>query len=111
MTPEEFVQLAKSERDQFLAMCFDPKSNSAVASEFAAMKLDADREAALKQAIAGLLTDVFYTWLLALDGCASFGGKQRSYVLKDEDGSLLTDCGAIEGAAYEAFHGDAASEV
>lgn len=91
--------------------CFDAQSGSTVASRIAAMQLDSDREAALRQVIDGLLTDVFYTWLLALDGCASFGGKQRDYELKDEDGSLLTDCGAIEGAAYEAFHRDAAGEV
>src|SRR5688572_7595131 len=108
MTPEQFVQLAKKERDRFLAMCFDPQLGMAVASQIAALKLDPGRTAALKQAIGGLLTDVFYTWLLALDGSASFGGQQRDYVLKDEDGTLLTDSGAIEAAAHAAFHDDAA---
>jgi hypothetical protein len=111
MTPEQFVQLAKNERDQLLQKCFDPQSGSVIASQIAELQLDPNRAAILKRAIGGLLTDVFYTWLLALDGCASLGGQQRAYVLKDEDGSLLTDCGAIEAAAYEAFHGNAADET
>jgi hypothetical protein len=111
MKPEQFVQLAKNEHDHFLAAFLDPNSGSAVAAEIAALKLDPNRAAALERLIAGLLTDVFYTWLLALDGCASFGGQQRAYVLKDEDGSLLTDGGAIEAAAYEAFHGGPAGKV
>lgn len=110
MTPQQFVQLAKNERDRFLATCFDPESGTAVASQITAMELDAERKESLKRVVDDLLTDVFYTWLLALDGCANFGGQQRDYVLKDEDGSLLTDGGAIEAAAYEAFHGGAAVE-
>src|SRR5437868_5723848 len=111
MTPEQFVQLAKDERDKCFATCFDPQSRSAVASQIIEMRLDPERAALLRKAVDELLTNVFYTWLLALDGCASFGGKQRDYILKDEDGSLLTDCGAIEGAAYKAFHGESAEEL
>jgi hypothetical protein len=109
MTPEQFVKLAKNERDQMLAKFLDPQSGSGVAKDIAALNLDPDRAAALRGILAGVLTEVFYTWLLALDGCASFGGLQRVYILKDEDGSLLTDCGAIEAAAYEALHGGSAS--
>jgi len=106
MTPEQFVQLAKNERDGMLASFLDPTSESAVAADIAALNLDSDQAAAFQDMLSGLLTDVFYTWLLALDGCASFGGQQRDYVLKDEDGSLITDGGDIESAAYEVFHGD-----
>ncbi|MDB5321207.1 MAG: hypothetical protein JWN40_2838 [Phycisphaerales bacterium] len=111
MTPEQFVQLAKNERDQFLAMCFDSPPQTVTATKIAAMNLSPEQQRLLRDGIASLLTDVFYTWLLALDGCASFGGQQRDYVLKDEDGSLLTDCDKIECAAYEALHGDAVGEV
>jgi len=110
MTSEQFVQLAKNERDYFLSTCFDPRSGSDTASQIAALELDPDRAAVLKQAIGSLLTDVFYTWLLALDGCASFGGQQRAYILQDEDGAPLTGSGVIEGAAYQVFHGGHSSE-
>ncbi|MGB0871049.1 MAG: hypothetical protein ACPGSD_15770 [Flavobacteriales bacterium] len=47
------------------------------------------------------LTDVFYTILLGIDGCASIGGVQEDYELKDENGNLLS--GDIEGYAYDYF--------
>ncbi|WP_181858425.1 hypothetical protein [Winogradskyella arenosi] len=47
------------------------------------------------------MTDVFYTILLGLDGCASIGGIQETYELKDENGNQLN--GEIEGYAYEYF--------
>ena len=49
--------------------------------------------------------DVFYTFLLALDGAASLGGEQVLYKLYDEDGSELT--GELEGLAWERLHGGA----
>lgn len=104
MTPDEFVRLAKAARDGFLTTSFDPRSGSSVASQIAALQLDPERSRLLKAAIETLLTDVFYTWLLALDGCANLGGQQHAYVLADSAGNVLTG-GEIEGAAWEAFHG------
>jgi hypothetical protein len=53
----------------------------------------------------GVLTDAFYTVLLALDGAASLGGRQVTYSLRDEGGREPTGSGEIEAAAWERFHG------
>ncbi len=50
----------------------------------------------------GTLTDIVCTILLGLDGCASIGGIQELYDLKDENGNQLS--GEIERYAYEYFH-------
>lgn len=105
MTSQQFVQLAKAERDSFFESCFDPASGMLVAMKIAALQLDPARMKIMREVIGGLLTDVFYTWLLALDGCASFGGEQNDYFLADEDGNVISG-GNIEVCAYEAFHGE-----
>ena len=51
----------------------------------------------------GVLTDVFYTLLLGLDGSGSIGGIQQTYKVYGEDGELISDCGDIEAEAAEAF--------
>jgi len=51
------------------------------------------------------LTDALYTVLLGLDGAASIGSVQNNYVIKDEEGNLLTGNGELETYAWEEFHG------
>ncbi len=106
MTPKHFVHLAKRERDNFFESAFTSPPATAVAAKIAAMKLDPERMTMMRDVVDLLLTDVFYTWLLAIDGEAGLGPEQHPYVLKDENGNLLTDCGKIEAEAWEAFHGD-----
>jgi len=55
----------------------------------------------MKSIVVGPLTDLLYTVLLGLDGCASIGGTQEAYNLKDEKGNQLN--GEIEGFAYYYF--------
>lgn len=51
------------------------------------------------------LTDAYITLLYALDGEASLGDNhQEVYKLYSEDGTLISDCGDLEAAGYEAFH-------
>ena len=106
MTPTEFVECIAREKDELLAMAMDLNSGSAAAEHIAALDLNSDQINHLKNAIDGLLTDAYYSFLLGLDGAGSLGGQQRDYELKDEDGSLLTK-GELEGPAWERFHGDA----
>src|ERR1041384_157535 len=100
MTPRQFVQLARAERDGFFTRCFDPAPRTLVASKIAALDLDPERMIIMREVIDTLLTDVFYTWLLALDGCADFGGEQHDYLLSDEDGRPLSGSGEIEAEAW-----------
>ncbi|CAN5850756.1 hypothetical protein BH24DEI2_BH24DEI2_03930 [soil metagenome] len=67
------------------------------------MTLDARRQETLERIIDGVLTDVFYTFLLGLDGAASLGEKQVVYRLYDEEENELT--GELEGLAWEHFYG------
>ena len=73
-------------------------------AQIKAMDLSAKELKALRAVLDGVLTDAFYTVLLALDGAASLGGKQVTYSLRDEDGNELTG-GEIEASAWERFHG------
>jgi hypothetical protein len=80
-----------------------PDSGSSVAQEIASLNLSDEQKASMRRVVGGMLTDVFYTFLLALDGAASLGGEQVLYKLYDEDGNELT--GELEGLAWERFHG------
>jgi hypothetical protein len=103
MTPAQFVRLfAKEKRDMLGSYLSDP--DTAVGGQIKAMDLSARELKALRAVLDGVLTDAFYTVLLALDGAASLGGKQITYSLRDEEGRELTG-GEIEAAAWEQFHG------
>jgi len=104
MTSAEFVANVASEKKQLLATYFNPASGAAVAKQIEALRLTAAQKKELKCIMDGALTDAFYTFILALDGAASLGGKQRSFELRDEDGSVIT--GDLEGPAWELFHGE-----
>jgi hypothetical protein len=62
-------------------------------------------EEKLKEVIDTLLTDVFYSVLLGLDGKNFIGNTQHTYKIYDEEGNLISDCGELEVSAYEYFHG------
>ena len=83
MTSDEFAKNFYLEKLKFLKSCFEEK---------------------LKEVIGTLLTDVFYSVLLGLDGENSIGDTQQTYKIYDEEGSLISDCGELEVSAYEYFH-------
>ena len=68
------------------------------------MALDDTQQEQLKEVIDTLLTDVFYSILLGLDGEHSIGNTQQTYKIYDKEGSLISDCGELEASAYEYFH-------
>ena len=57
----------------------------------------------VKNFVPTLLTDVFYTILLGLDGEACIGEVQQTYKIYDEADNLISDCGELEVEAYEYF--------
>ena len=83
MTSDEFAKNFYLEKLNFLKSCFEEQ---------------------LKEVIDTLLTDVFYSVLLGLDGENSIGNTQQTYKIYDKDGNLISDCGELEVSAYEYFH-------
>lgn len=103
MTPAQFVGLFAKEKRQML-QSYLGGADTCVGAQIKAMGLSPNERKALRGVLDGVLTDAFYTVLLALDGAASLGGRQVTYSLRDEDGKELTG-GEIEGCAWERFHG------
>ena len=106
MTSDEFAKNLYLEQLSFLKSCFEehPKYPSAVNVKIKEMALDSTQQEQLKEVIDTLLTDVFYTVLLGLDGESSIGNIQRTYKIYDQDDNLISDCGELEASAYEYFH-------
>ena len=101
MTPKEFVELFHNEKNDYFNKCFDENAGLYVSEKIKALNPSDEQKEILKEVVDGILTDVFYTILLGLDGCANIGGLQVSYKIYDEDGNLLTDFGDIEAEAWE----------
>ena len=106
MTSDEFAKNFYIEKLNFLKSCFEeqPKYPSAVNTKIKEMTLDGTQQEQLKEVIDTLLTDVFYSVLLGLDGEHSIGDIQQTYKIYDEEGSLISDWGELEASAYEYFH-------
>ena len=106
MTSDEFAKNFYIEKLNFLKSCFEeqPKYPSAVNTKIKEMALDDTQQEQLKEVIDTLLTDVFYSVLLGLDGEHSIGNIQQTYKIYDEDNNLISDCGELEASAYEYFH-------
>jgi len=106
MTSDEFAKNFYLEKLNFLKSCFEeqPQYPSAVNAKIKEMVLSNTQQEQLKEVIDTLLTDVFYSVLLGLDGENSIGNTQQTYKIYDEDGNLISDCGKLEVSAYEYFH-------
>ena len=106
MTSDEFAKNFYIEKLNFLKFCFEeqPKYPNAVNAKIKEMVLDSTQQEQLKIVIDTLLTDVFYTILLGLDGESSIGNTQQTYKIFDEDNNLISNCGELEASVYEYFH-------
>ena len=106
MTSDEFAKNFYLEKLNFLKSCFEeqPKYPSAINTKIKEMTLDSTQQEQLKEVIDTLLTDVFYSILLGLDGENSIGDTQQIYKIYDEEGNLISDCSELEASAYEYFH-------
>lgn len=107
MKSKEFALAVREERDALLSMYADPAGGSTVADHLAAADLTSNQRLETLAAIEAAVSDAFYTLLLALDGSASLGGSQQSFVLSDEGGDVIANGdGRLEAAAWEAFYGN-----
>ena len=106
MTSDEFAKNFYLEKLKFLKSCFERSSQypSTVNAKIKEMGLSNTQQEQLKDVIDTLLTDVFYSVLLGLDGESSIGNTQHTYKIHDEEGNLISDCGELEASAYEYFH-------
>lgn len=105
MDAKEFVANWKAEKDSYLATV---KSGGALASIQAAdMQLSKLQTDQLWQLLDTVVSDVMYTLLLGLDGCAQIGGDQQIYEIRDEAGNIVSPCGDIEVEAYKQFQAGA----
>lgn len=98
MTPDQFVECCAAEKALMLKQHFDSSAATAVGTAISSLELGPAQREKLEAIVDGVLTDVFYTFLRAIDGCASLGGEQRLYSLFDEDGTKLS--GSFEGLAF-----------
>lgn len=108
MTGEEFVRLCFAEKEAMLQEYCVPESETKVSALLRELlPAGADREK-LREMLDTVMTESWYTMLLALDGSASLGGTQMTYQIHDEDGNVLNECGELEAAAWEVFmeHGN-----
>lgn len=103
MTPKEFVELFYNEKTDYLKQCLDENAGMYVSEKIKSLNLSDEQKEIMKKVVDGILTDVYYTILLGLDGCANIGGLQVMYEIHDEAGNLLTGFGEIEAFAYEFF--------
>jgi len=105
MTPKDFVECFFQEKQSMLADYLRTPPTTTVGQKIASLEVGSSQKARLAEILDDVLTDAFYTVLLGLDGEARIGGTQQPFKLYDEGGTLLTDGGEIEAAAWERFHG------
>lgn len=103
MTPEEFVKGFYLEQKTLVDMYFNPNGQTDVSKLIQSLNLNSERTETLRQILMAALRDALYTTLLGLDGEAQIGGRQETYIIKDQNGNELTG-GEIEGFAWEYFH-------
>ena len=107
MKAEEFVKNFYLEKQNILEQTFNNKTEfqNYVSSKIQDLNLNEIQTEQLKNIVDSLLTDTFYTFLLALDGSANIGNNmQEIFKIYDEENNLISDCGEIEANAYEYFH-------
>jgi len=102
MNTEELVKAFYTEKQDFLKEYLSENPETEVGQLIKSLNLTDEQNVIMEKIMNSTLTDVFYSILLGLDGCASIGGIQEMYELKDENGNKLN--GEIDGYAYEYFH-------
>ena len=103
MNAEEFVALFKKDKDYMLNEYLN-SGGTLVNSLINELKLDEKQKKTFSLLLNTVLTDVFYSILLGLDGAANIGGVQQPYKIYDDNNNLIAEYGDLEAAAYEAFH-------
>lgn len=105
-TAEKFARNFYIEKETFRKETFSKDCETFVSQKIKELNLNKEQLDILEETISQLLTDVFYTILLGLDGSASIGCDQEAYKIYDEEGNLVSDCGELEAEAYAYFYED-----
>lgn len=106
MTADEFVQRFRNEKAEAMKTYCAQDGRSSVSAQIAAMGLSTEQLGQIGAVINTVLTDTYYTVLLALDGCTTLGGMQENFIVRDSNGNILcSGDGELEALAYEYFHG------
>jgi len=103
MDAEGFAAIFKKEKENLFNLIFS-EEYAEMNTLIKKLGLSDAQVIILKQIINQVLTDTFYSILLGLDGAANIGGVQQLYKIYDQDDNLISSCGHLEAAAYEAFH-------
>lgn len=103
MTGEEFVRLCFEEKEAILREYCAPESETAVSEMVRKLVNSGAGRDALRKLLDLVMTESWYTMLLALDGDASLSGNQQTYRLYDEENHLLNECGELAAAAWDLF--------
>ncbi|MFV0470480.1 MAG: hypothetical protein ACK5L7_00395, partial [Paludibacteraceae bacterium] len=74
MSTKEFVKGFYKEKQDFLNEYLSENPESEVGQLIKSLNLTDQQTEIMKKIMDGTLTDIFYTILLGLDGCASIGG-------------------------------------
>ena len=106
MTPEDFANEFKILKSQLVDDYFSTDSEISRVGNLNEAGLSENQISIVRTLVDEALTDALYTVLLGLDGCASIGNVQHSYVLRDEEERLLSGGGDLEASAWEVFHGE-----
>lgn len=105
MDVRQFVTCWKTEKNSYLSAI--RSGENAAGCQLKELGLSAEQSEKLWAALDTALTDVFYTLLLGLDGCAQIGGVQETFQIRDEAGNLISEYGGLEAEAYEQFQSEA----
>jgi hypothetical protein len=108
MTPKEFVEGFYKEKQDLSKEYLLPDSRTQVGTLIKSMELNKEQSEILEKLLDSSFTDIFYTILLGLDGCASIGGlTQQQFTILDENKNQVCGeehLGEVEALAYEYFH-------
>ena len=108
MTPKEFVKGFHKEKQDLLKEYLSPDSQTEVSTLIKSMGLNKEQSEILEKLLDSSFTDIFYTILLGLDGCASIGDlTQQQFTVLDENNNQVCGeehLGEVEALAYEYFH-------
>lgn len=103
MNANEFVKNCYKEKEYMKNIYFDKEKETLVGNQIKDLVSKGIKEDEIKTLIDSVMTEVFYTMLLGLDGEASLGDTQMMYKLYDENDNLID---GIEEEVYDIFMSD-----
>lgn len=104
MNATELATACYQEKEKQLTK-YMSKADTMVGAIREKMKLSEEQLKMLYELMDTALTDTYLTLFYALEGETCLGNRpQEMFKLYNEAGTLISDCGELEAAAYEAFY-------